>query len=249
MKCAIMQPTYFPWLGYFELIDSCDTFIFLDTVQIVKNTSKTWDCRNRIKTSNGELFLSYPIKRNPSPEINCFNNTFIDNTQNWRIKHLRSIEMNYKRAPFYSEVFEFIQHLLVNDFDMVADLNINIIKSISEKIGLKANFINASNLLNITGTKDDRLVNICKLLGADSYISPKGSAEYIENEKTGGAFTSANIKLSYQNYLPVDYPQLSTPFISHLSIIDLLFNVGFNSALMVINKGRQTPLDSITVKK
>ena len=91
MRIAIMQPTYLPWLGYFELIENCDIFVYLDDVQYVK---KSYHSRNKIKTKNGELLLSVPIitKRRFSQKIN---ETCINNEINWSRKHFKTIDINY----------------------------------------------------------------------------------------------------------------------------------------------------------
>lgn len=243
-----MQPTYLPWLGYFDLIDTVDVFVFLDDVQIVKKTSNTWDCRNRIKTSQGELFLSFPVKKSNHFEETLFNNTKIDDSRNWREKHLASIQLSYRKSPFFAEVSEFIKPLIKNEFDTVSDFNINIITEMAERLGINSNFVRVSDLGNIPGKKDIRLVEICKKVGADTYISPKGASEYIEKEAPGGAFPAANITLEYQNYFPIKYSQLYGDFISHLSTLDLLFNKGFSDSLEIIQKGRQPSLSSAEVK-
>ena len=216
MMCTVMQPTFLPWLGYFDLIDSVDIFVFLDNVQIVKKTSNTWDCRNRIKTVQGELFLSFPIKNRHNINQTLFNNSEIDDSRNWRTKHLKSIEMNYKKSQYFRQVFDFLQ----------------------------TSFLTASEFTDIVGEKDSRLISICNTIDANSYLSPKGSSQYIEKVNTGGAFASTSIDLKYQNYVPYEYPQLFGDFISHLSIIDLLFNVGFDNSLEIIRKGRKQALKS-----
>ena len=244
MMCTVMQPTFLPWLGYFDLIDSVDFFIFLDNVQIVKKTSNTWDCRNRIKTSQGELFLSFPIKNRHNINETLFNNSEIDDSRNWRTKHLKTIEMNYKKSKHFIQVFDFIHPLIQNDIKIVSDFNISIIKSIASMIGLQTTFLTASELNDIVGEKDNRLISICNTIDADSYLSPKGASQYIEKVNKGGAFASTSIDLKYQNYVPYEYPQLFGDFISHLSIIDLLFNVGFDNSLEIIRKGRKQSLKS-----
>jgi hypothetical protein len=97
-------------------------------------------------------------------------------------------------------------------------------------------------LKNVKGSKDDLLVSICGAVEADYYLSAFGSAEYIEKDHSGGAFADTKIKLFYQNYNHPKHPQLYNDFVSYLSIIDLLFNVGFKNSLEIIRKGRQKPI-------
>ncbi len=244
-RIAIMQPTYFPWLGYFDLIAQVDEFVFLDNVQIVRKTANSFDCRNRIKTPQGELFLVCPIQKGTHTlhEI-CFNNTYPDSKQDWRSKHLRSIEMNYKKAPFFNEVFPLLNELIQQQDVSIATLNISIIKKISLQLGLNTKFILASEMPDITGEKDIRLVNMCHQLQANFYLSPKGAHVYIEAHQPSGAFANSGITLKYQNYQPQNYRQLHGNFIPYLSIIDLLFNCGFEQALPIIQQGSQSFLSS-----
>jgi len=234
--CAIMQPTYNPWLGYFDLLDKVDTFVFLDNVQLVK---RSWQTRNRIKTPKGELFLSIPVIT-PNGQKTLIKDAIIDDTQKWRKKHLRAIEINYRSSPFFDKVFPFIKDLLFFKTKNLADFNINFIQKIAWKIGINSTkIIRASQLEPLEGKKDKRLVEICKKIQCNIYISPQGSASYIEKENPGGAFPSAGIQLYYHNYEHPIYPQLYPPFIPFMGIIDLLFNVGFDKALQIIRKGRK----------
>ena len=131
--CAIMQPTYNPWLGYFDLIDRVDTFVFLDNVQVVK---RSWQVRNRIKTPKGELFLTIPIIR-PKGQSTKLNEALIDDTQHWRRKHIKTIEFYYKNAKYFDEVFPFIKGLIEFPTTILSEFNINFITTISKKIGRK----------------------------------------------------------------------------------------------------------------
>ena len=107
MRIAIMQPTYLPWAGYFELIDNCDLFIFFDDVQFVK---KSWQQRNKIKTPKGELLLTVPVLTK-GKRGQLIKDVHINNDLSWRSKHLVSIESNYQRAPFYKEHIESIRRI------------------------------------------------------------------------------------------------------------------------------------------
>lgn len=235
-KCAIMQPTYNPWLGYFDLIDQVDVFVFLDTVQLNK---RSWQRRNRIKTPKGELFLTIPVKGS-SREI--IKNVRINNEYPWRKKHLKTIEINYRKAPYFEEVFPFIEEILNFKTDYLANFNINLIEKIAKKIGIRTKFIRASDLEPLQGKKDILLAEICKKINCNIYLSPQGSAVYLEANRPGGAIVENGIELYYHNYEHPEYPQLYPPFLPYMGIFDLLFNVGFNNALEIIRKGRREPI-------
>lgn len=214
-----MQPNYLPWIGYLNLIYNCDKFVFLDHVQYTKNE---WINRNRIKTSSGWTYLTVPIKRKDliSQPI-C--KAEIDNSKNWRETHWKAIKFNYAKSLHFKEHESIFQEIYQKDWLYIADLNIQFTKKIMEIFELKKEIFLSSEL-NIDGQKTDLVINICKYLKADEYFSPLGAKEYIEEDK----FKKNNIKLIYQTFSdnhPI-YPQLWRNFVSHLSIIDLIFNCG-----------------------
>ena len=241
---AIMQPTYFPWLGLFDLIDRSDVFVFLDDVQIIK---RSWDARNRIKSANGELYLTVPVKKKHRDEM-CFNNTEINYEEKWVKKHLKSLELSYRKAPYFQEVYEFVQNILLRQYASLAELNIATIRSIAEKWEVNVDFRKSSDL-NVKGKRDQLLVEICETLGIHYYISPQGSAEYIEKDRPAGHFSESSVKLVYQNFKHPFYSQLWGEFTSHLSIIDALMNCGFQGTLEIIRQGRQPNYDVNTFRK
>ena len=243
---AIMQPTYLPWLGYFDLIDCVDKFVFLDDVNVLK---RSWGVRNRIKTVQGEVYLTVPLLSRMSRDKRLFTNTAIDYCQNWNRKHLKSLTHAYSKSPFFNEIHKSIEKLLTAEHPSIGDLNISIIQWISSKMGIPAEFYRSSDLNNIRGRKDDRLVNICRAFDADQYLSPQGSADYIESEHPGGAITEAGIELYYHNFEHPEYPQLWTPFLSHMCIVDLLMNCGYSQSLDIIRSGRRKMIPCMTFRK
>lgn len=241
MICAIMQPTYLPWLGYFDLIDQVDSFVFLSNVQLVK---RSWQVRNRIKTMQGELFLTVPIKKNDTSRP-LIQNALISYDENWQKQHLNSIRYAYQKTPYFSIVFEWFSDVLFNQYQYLKDLNITIITDICKKIGISTDIIDSSLWNDLEGSKDSLLADICCKIGADTYLSAKGSAEYIELERPGGNFVEKGINLFYHNYEHPLYKQNGSDFLPYMCILDLLFNEGFENALNIIRQGRR---DSIHYK-
>lgn len=241
MMCAITQPTYLPWAGGFDLMDQVDTFAYYDDVQIVK---RTWDVRNRIRTASGELYLTIPIRKTFSRDETVFNNAVIDDGRPWRREHLDAVSRNYRKAPFFDEVFAFVEPLIQAEFAILADFNINCTTAIARRLRIQTAMVKVSSLPKSAGTKDARLVGICQTLGAEAYLSPLGAREYIEKHTAGGAFDGSGIRLFYQQYVPVHYAQLNGEFVSHMCILDLLFNEGFDRSLGIIQAGRRPMLTS-----
>ena len=218
---AIMQPTYLPWLGYFDLINRSDIFVFLDTVQFEK---RSWQQRNRIKTSNGELMLTVPVlsKGRFNQKI-C--DVMLDTSQKFKMKHFNSICLNYKKCKYYEFYIPELEEIYNSGFNKLSDLNIRLIKWLSVKIGIEKKFI-LSSQIETQGTKTELLFNICKKLNADHYLSPSGSKEYIDENNL---FEKSDIQISYQNYQHPTYNQMYGKFIPYMSVIDLLFNEGIKS--------------------
>ena len=231
MRIAITQPTYLPWLGYFDLIDQVDTFVVLDTVQFEK---QSWQQRNRIKTPTGLMWLTVPVafrgllgQKIADVEIR---------EAGFWVKHVRSIEVNYGRASFFGEYFTQVSSILQDcDSEMLlVDLNLRLLGWFLEVLGIRTPVVRASSL-GQEGKRTELLANICQKLGATQYVSPLGSAVYLLDEMT--AFRDCGVHVSFQNYTHPEYRQLFPPFLSHACVLDLLFNEGTRSA-GIVRSGR-----------
>ena len=239
MLCAIMQPTYLPWMGYFDLIDRVDRFVFLDDAKVSK---QSWGVRNRIPMHQGELYLTVPLRNYHDHTARAFTNTQIDYHGDWAGKHLKTIAQVYGKAHHFSTVFSDLKALLSTHYDTIGDLNMLLIEHFATRIGIRTEFFRSSALPEAKGQKDERLVAICHAVGAGEYLSPQGSAIYIEKERPGGAIAAAGIVLWYHNFEHPKYPQRGAGFLSHMAIIDLLMNCGYESALEIIRSGRREML-------
>lgn len=237
-----MQPTYIPWMGYFDLIDKVDVFVFYNDVQLAK---RGWQVRNKIKGANGEMYLTIPIKKTKHRDALKINEALINSEDKWVVKHLNSIKFNYKKSTNFEEVFHFLNDYYNESSNLLGEFNIELIKAISLRIGLKTKFINSSDLNNISGQKDTRLTQICKELQADTYLSPQGSSIYINEINRGGKFVENKIDLFYHNYSHPVYKQMFNDFIPYIGIYDLLFNEGFENALEIIQEGSRPNINYI----
>ncbi|MFA6409831.1 MAG: WbqC family protein [Gammaproteobacteria bacterium] len=230
-----MQPTDIPWLGYFDLIDSVDKFVFLDDVKLEKCS---WHVRNRIRSSNGEIYLTIPIRKTIERDKLKINEAQINDAINWRQKHLKSIFFAYRKANFFDEIYFFVQELINTKTDKLKDFNIGIITALLNRMGINTCIVRTSEMLNLEGVSDKRIVSICKSIGCDEYVSPPGAACYIEKDFPGGAIVANNIALYYHKYQHPSYTQLYDGFLPYMSIVDLLFNYGYDESLNIIRSGR-----------
>ncbi len=241
-----MQPTYLPWLGYFDLIDCCDIFVFLDIVQLAR---RSWQTRNRIMNPNKDsyLMLSASISKTATRDELLIKDAELLFENKWHYKHIKSIQNSYTKARYIDELCDFLSDYYNNPPSKLVDLNTFIITAIAKKIGISTKFLFASEVDGVRGSKDELLLSICKSIDADIYISPIGSAKYIELEGQSGVFKNQLVKLEYQNYHHPVYQQLSDRFISHLSIIDLIANHGFENTLEIVRSGRCQPYSSYDI--
>lgn len=232
MTLAVMQPTYLSWIGYFDIIDNVDLFVFYNDVQFSK---QSWQIKNKIRASDSALTLTVPVKK--SKLETKINKVIIDNSKPWKKKHLKSIYFNYIKSKYFEEVYEFLKNNYVIDFQYLEELNIQLISEICNKIGIKTTLLRSSQLLSQEGVKEDRLINICKELSCEKYLSTAGAKQYLDNDITKNKFIRNKIELNFHTYEHPIYPQTNAPFIPYLSILDLLFNVGFQHSKEYISKG------------
>jgi hypothetical protein len=229
-----MQPTYLPWLGYFDLLDQVDKFVLLDTVQF---EGRSWQQRNRIKTPAGLLWLTVPVAARGRHGLRIVD-VEIKEANFWR-DHLRTVELNYRRAPFFDRYYPALNELLrsASSGPRLAELNIGLLRWLAEALGIETPIVRSSELA-VDGKRTHLLAEICSLSGATTYVSPLGSADYLLNELP--ILTERGVNVVFQHYEHPTYRQLFPPFLAHASVLDLLFNEGEN-ALKIIRSGRRTP--------
>lgn len=216
-KIAILQSNYIPWKGYFDIINKSDIFVIYDEVQYTKND---WRNRNKIKTPNGLQWLTIPVKQKYLDQ-KIHETEVVD--QIWRKKHLNAIRLNYSKAPFFKEVVSFIEELYSTEYVLLSDINKNFIQNICNKLEIKTQIID-SKMLNLQGDKNTKLINACKILNGDIYISGPAAKEYINED----LFKSHDIEIEWMKYNHYnEYPQQYLPFEHGVSIIDMIFNLGF----------------------
>ena len=238
VRCAIMQPAYIPWMGYFALAASADVFILLDTVQLTK---RNWDVRNRIKDANGnELMLSVPIRKTHRREELVIKDALINDDMKWRRKHLTSFQVYYRKAPWFEAAHDLFADILGREINgHIARLNELFFRDACTVLGIETRILRASDLPVTATGKARRLVELCKAVGADTYVSAAGSAVYLEKKEAREIFSEAGLDIRYQGYQHPVYPQINGPFLSHMSILDVLANAGPQEAMEYVRKGHR----------
>jgi len=224
-KVAIMQPTYLPWSGYFGLINSVDTFVFLDSVQFAK---RSWQQRNQIKSQNGPQWLTVPVLTKGKRD-QLIMDAIINNEDNFRNKHIKSIESNYSKSNFFKTEAKPLFEKIKCNYKTLSLQNMELINYLCERLSIKTTLLKSSDL-NYFGSKSDLLASICLEVNASEYISPPGSKIYLD---FSNAFSKINIPVRYFEYSHPVYNQLWGEFIPNMSIIDMLFNCGDESINLI----------------
>ncbi|WP_169716179.1 WbqC family protein [Ureibacillus manganicus] len=215
MKIAIHQPNYLPWIGFFDKLDQVDRFVLLDKAQFSKGNFIN---RNKIKSPQGSLFLTVPIKNKLKP----INELVIDHQKKWQVQHWKSIEANYKKAPFWSLYHKGFEQIYLQKWDLLAPFNITLIKHICSLLSISTDIFVESDFGIDFGSNNTRNVNIVSHLGGTIYVSGTGAKAYNQPNE----YTNNGIELIYQDFKHPFYSQRYGDFESNLSIIDLLFNCG-----------------------
>ena len=166
-KCAIMQPSFFPWMGDFYMMDIVDKYVFLDDVKL---SLSDWDVRNRIKGSNGEIMLTVPVKKSLSRTSLLIKDVFINNYERVRKKHLTAIQQSYSKSKYYDEIMPVINDIYNNKVERLNDFTQSAIKILSIKMGIDVDFIQSSKIKGVKSVSDKRLISICNILECNMYI-------------------------------------------------------------------------------
>ena len=219
MIVGIHQPNFMPWLGYFYKIWQSDVFVLLDDVQIIK-TGSSYTNRVEINNNGKRAHLTIPIKK--SKDYCLINETSIVNN-GWKKKALKTLQQNYSKAGFFKQNQDFIFELINYDNDNLAEYNTHFIKAISDKLCFQTSLVKSSDL-NVQAKSTERLIQLVKKVDGKVYLSGSGGDKYQEKNM----FEKNGIKLEYNKLPEFKYKQIKTDkFIPGLSIIDAIFNIGF----------------------
>ncbi len=217
MRVGIIQSSFIPWRGYFDFIASVDRFVFHDDIQYTKGD---WRNRNRLKTPQGPVWLTVPVHYERVSQLIC--ETRVAESTDWRTKHLRLWQANYRQAPYLDDVLNILGDMERGRASLtISQLNIALTRSICEYLGITTPMA-MSNDYELAGAKTDRLLDLLGKVGATTYLSGPSAAAYLDEE----AFRRAGIGLEYKSYAYAPYAQLWGDFDATVSILDLIANCG-----------------------
>jgi hypothetical protein len=220
---AVHQPQYLPWLGYIDKLERCDVFCLLDTVQYKKNEFQN---RNRIKTADGWQWLTVPVTYRFPQRIH---EVRVNQTADWQRKHLQALKTNYSKARFFDWYYTKFADFYRQSFELLVQVNVACIQLLMELLGLERKVVLASSLPVESEDPTLRLVEICKALGGEFYLSGRDGANYMNTDM----FPAHHIKVLHQDFKHPEYPQCYGSFEPNMSAVDLLFNCGPDSLTVI----------------
>lgn len=219
-RLAIIQSNYIPWKGYFDIINTVDEFIIYDTVQYTKND---WRNRNKIKTHQGAIWLTIPVQQTLSATINEIETI----NQLWRKKHWNSIAQAYSKAPYFKQYKPVFESLYLGSQEKnLSAINQAFIHAVCSILGITTKISNVSDFELKKNDRTEKLIELCALTQSSTYVSGLSAQSYLEED----LFNQKNLSVewaSYSNY--PEYPQLHGDYVSEVSVLDLIFNLGDNA--------------------
>lgn len=217
MIVSIMQPYFLPYIGYFQLIDKCDTFVVLDDVNYI---NRGWINRNRILINGKIQYITIPLVG--ASQNKLINEILIQNSTNWKAKLMKTIEMAYKKSISFENGLQVFEKIINYDEDNLSKFLTNSIVEIINFLDVDTQIIKSSSVFPKNGLKGEhRILDICKQLNADQYINPIGGIELYHKE----VFEQENIKLNFIKTIPMPYEQIKiNEFEFGLSMLDVIMN-------------------------
>lgn len=217
---VILQPSYIPWRGFFDLIRRADVFVFYDDVQYDKHG---WRNRNRIKTQAGTQWLTIPVgsKGNVTSGLQLSEARIIW-TKDWAKKHALTLRGSYAKAPFFADHAAMLDSFYAARTERLVDFTIETTLALARALGISNTRFVRSSELGVSGERTERLVRILDKVGANHYISGPSARDYIDD----AVFAAAGIGLEYMVYAYPEYEQLHPPYDPQVSVLDLLFMKG-----------------------
>lgn len=224
---VIHQPDFVPYLGFFQRFLSADEFIVLDHVQFVTGTSRSWTHRDKIKTPSGEKWLTLSVRK--APFGTPINQIELSMSVDWATAHLNLLSQNYRKAPFFDEVFPSIVSLYDKPPRLMVDFNLRAIELLMDLLDVRLPWV-LSSTLQPAGSSNELLIDLLIKVGATHYLSGNGAHSYMQLEK----FVQTGIDVVWQQFTHPVYPQQFGTFIPYLSSLDMLLNCGIVTSRQIL---------------
>ena len=218
-KLAIMQPYFFPYIGYFQLMNAVDEFVIYDNIEFTK---KGWINRNRILANKKDIFITIPLKKD-SDHLDVRDRYLADSWSSERVKMMNRIKEYYRKAPQLELVYPVIKKCILFEENNLFNFILNSLNQVKEYLEIRTPLVISSNICIDHALKaEKKVIDICKARKADMYVNPIGGIQLYEKDE----FKKKGIELYFLKTNDFRYMQLSNDFIPFLSILDVMM---FNS--------------------
>lgn len=226
---VIHQPDFIPYLGFFHRLIQADIYVVFDDVQFVNGTSRSWTHRDKIKTAKGEKWISLGTQK--APHGTLINEMLLQENDDWKKANLNLLRENYRKAPFFAEIFPYIEKLYSLNVKKMWEFNYESIKMLIELFGIDIKIVISSDL-DTAGKNNDLVISTVKALGCHRYLSGVGARDYYDPEP----YEKAGVEVIWQDFNHPTYKQQyeELGFIPYLSSIDLLFNCGIEESRKIL---------------
>lgn len=229
MEVVISQPMYFPWIGFLEQIRLADVFVRYDDVQFSKGSFAN---RVQIKTPAGQQWITVPVQSFHLGTL--IRDISTNETKDWRQVQLDRLHQSYRKTPYFREMLELAEKVLSTKSEKLHKISW---KSVGElcryfEIGDRCKFINVEDL-GIAGSGSQRVLDIVKSVGGNTYITGHGAKNYLDHEQ----FEKEGVSVEYMDYKRLAYPQIHGEFTPYVSALDLVANCGRDGRKYICSKG------------
>jgi hypothetical protein len=216
MIVAIQQPEHLPWMGFFNKMAHCDLYVYLDSVQFKK---RYYENRNRLVGPNGAFWVTVPVQTKGRYHQRI-DEVRICYDEDWQKSYLDTMRHCYGKAPFFHRHYEEIARIIMNKHDRLVDMNLALINLLRHKFGISTDTVCASEFGVFESKGSDLILDLCRKTNATRYISGPDGRRYLNLE----TFRVAGIDVMYHDYEHPVYAQRLDSFVSHMSVVDYLFN-------------------------
>ena len=224
MRLCILQPAYLPWLGYFDRIARSDLHIVLDHVEADLNSKTKFANRNKVRTKDGWTWLTVPLRTKGRRGSLFLEQIELDEASGWREKHWRTLKGCYGKAPFFGDHAPFLGDVYGRPWDRLVPLTRALTDYFLRTLGMKTE-VRFSSEMGVPGAKSELILNLCRSVGATTYLSGIFGRDYLDLE----SFRAAGIEVVFHEYQHPQYPQVHPGFEPYMSVVDLLFSAGPDS--------------------
>ena len=215
-RVVISQPMLFPWVGFLEQVRLADVYVHLDDAQFSKGSFTN---RVQIKTANGIKWLTIPLD---GVKLGCQIRDVRAMDDDWRTRHLSLLKHAYAGSPYLDQMLGIVTQCYTNASNSVSEISFRSLQVTWDYFGLRPKLVLTSSDMNVPGSGSDRVLEIVRALGGDTYITGHGALKYLDHE----LFASHGIRVEYLDYSKIPYEQLHGDFTPFVSSLDLVANCG-----------------------